>query len=89
VVKASAQEQFERRKYRTHARLFRDLFVQQGHTEARYLPLLVYGFALGLLLLHALLLYGQGRVGIAEVIGAVGLMNLLRFPTFISVFRSR
>jgi ATP-binding cassette subfamily B protein len=86
VVKASAQEQFERRKYRTHARLFRDLFVQQGHTEARYLPLLVYGFALGLLLLHALLLYQRGRVGIAEVIGAVGLMNLLRFPTFISVF---
>jgi len=86
VVKASAQEQFERRKYRGHARLFRDLFVQQGHTEARYLPLLVYGFALGLLLLHALLLYQRGRVGIAEVIGAVGLMNLLRFPTFISVF---
>jgi len=86
VVKASAQEQFERRKYRTHARLFRDLFVRQGHTEARYLPLLVYGFALGLLLLHALLLYQRGRVGIAEVIGAVGLMNLLRFPTFISVF---
>ena len=86
VVKASAQEQFERRKYRTHARLFRDLFVRQGHTEARYLPLLVYGFALGLLLLHALLLYQLGRVGIAEVIGAVGLMNLLRFPTFISVF---
>jgi ATP-binding cassette subfamily B protein len=86
VVKASAQEQFERRKYRTHARLFRDLFVKQGHTEARYLPLLVYGFALGLLLLHALLLYQRGRVGIAEVIGAVGLMNLLRFPTFISVF---
>jgi ATP-binding cassette subfamily B protein len=86
VVKASAQEQFERRKYRTHARLFRDLFVKQGHTEARYLPLLVYGFALGLLLLHALLLYQRGRVGIAEVIGAIGLMNLLRFPTFISVF---
>jgi ATP-binding cassette subfamily B protein len=86
VVKASAQEQFERRKYRGHARLFRDIFVKQGHTEARYLPLLVYGFALGLLVLHALLLYSRGRIGIAEVIGAVGLMNLLRFPTFISVF---
>ncbi|HJZ49522.1 MAG TPA: ABC transporter ATP-binding protein [Roseiflexaceae bacterium] len=86
VVKASAQELFERRKYRTHARLFRDIFVGQGHTEARYLPLLVYGFALGMLLLHAMLLYGRGRVGIAQVVGAVGLMNLLRFPTFISVF---
>jgi ATP-binding cassette subfamily B protein len=86
VVKASAQEQFERHKYRASARLLRDIFVKQGYTEARYLPLLVYGFALGLLLLHALLLYQRGRIGIAEVIGAVGLMNLLRFPTFISVF---
>jgi ATP-binding cassette subfamily B protein len=86
VVKASAQELFERRKYRAHARVVRDVFVKQGYTEARYLPLLVYGFALGLLLLHALLLYQRGRIGIAEVIGAVGLMNLLRFPTFISVF---
>ncbi|MBK9710832.1 MAG: ABC transporter ATP-binding protein [Kouleothrix sp.] len=86
VVKASAQELAERRRYRASARLFRDYFVKQGYIEARYLPLLVYGFALGLLLLHALFLYQQGRIGIAEVIGAVGLMNLLRFPTFISVF---
>jgi ATP-binding cassette subfamily B protein len=86
VVKASAQEAFERRKYRAGARQLRDYFVQQGRFEARYLPLLVYGFALGLLLLHALLLYQRGQIGVAEVIGAVGLMNLLRFPTFISVF---
>ncbi len=86
VVKASAQELFERRKYRTSARQLRDFFVRQGQIEALYLPLLVYGFALGLMLLHALWLYRAGRVGIAEVIGAVGLMNLLRFPTFISVF---
>lgn len=86
VVKASAQEPFERRKYRASARQLRDYAVQQGRLEARYLPLLVYGFALGLLLLHALFLYQQGRIGLAEVIGAVGLMNLLRFPTFISVF---
>jgi ATP-binding cassette subfamily B protein len=86
VVKASAQELFERRKYRASARQLRDYFVKQGHIEARYLPLLVYGFSLSLLLLHALLLYRLGRIGLAEVIGAVGLMNLLRFPTFISVF---
>ena len=86
VVKASAQEIFERRKYRSSARQLRDYFVQQGQLEARYLPLLVYGFALSLLLLHALVLYRQGQIGLAEVIGAVGLMNMLRFPTFISVF---
>lgn len=86
VVKASAREEFERHKYGHTARLFRGAFVQQGRIEATYLPLLVYSFALGLLLMHALLLYSQGRIGLAEVVGAVGLMNLLRFPTFLSVF---
>jgi ATP-binding cassette, subfamily B, bacterial len=86
VVKASAREAFERQKYGHAARLFRSAVVRQGRLEAGYLPLLVYGFALGLLLLHALLLYRLGQIGIAEVIGAVGLMNLLRFPTFLSVF---
>ena len=86
VVKASAREEFERHKYGHAARLFRGAFVQQGRIEATYLPLLVYSFALGLLLMHALLLYSQRRIGLAEVIGAVGLMNLLRFPTFLSVF---
>jgi ATP-binding cassette subfamily B protein len=86
VVKASAREEFERHKYGHAARLFRGAFVQQGRIEATYLPLLVYSFALGLLLMHALLLYSQGRIGLAEVVGAVGLMNLLRFPTFLSVF---
>jgi ATP-binding cassette subfamily B protein len=86
VVKASARELFEQRKFRTTARMFRDLFVLQGRTEARYLPLLIYGVAFGLTFLHALFLYQQGRIGIAEIIGVMALMNVLRFPTFISVF---
>ncbi len=86
VVKASARELFEQRKFRTNARKFRDLFVLQGRTEARYLPLLIYGVAFGLTFLHALYLYQQGRIGIAEIISVMALMNVLRFPTFISVF---
>jgi ATP-binding cassette subfamily B protein len=86
VVKASAREQFERLKFGRNARMFRNLFVQQGETEARYLPLLVFGIALGLTFLHSLTLYQQGRVSIGDVISVMTLMGILRFPTFISVF---
>jgi ATP-binding cassette subfamily B protein len=86
VVKASARELFERGRFRRNARLFRDLYVRQGRIEARYLPLLLYGFAMGGTFLHATILYRQGAVGIGDVIATMGLMNILRFPTFISIF---
>jgi ATP-binding cassette subfamily B protein len=86
IVKASVQEPFERRKFRRNAMLFRGFFVRQGFIEARYLPLLLYGIATGLAFLHALVLYRQGLITIAQIIAFVGVFNLLRFPTFISIF---
>jgi ATP-binding cassette subfamily B protein len=86
VVKASAQEAFERLKFTKNARAFRDHFAQQGRIEATYLPTLIYGFALGLSFLHCILLYNQGLLTIAQVVGAVGLIILLRFPIFFSLF---
>src|SRR5262245_53216491 len=86
VVKASAREPFEREKLRRNAGQFRDLFVKQGAIEARYMPLLVYGAAMGLTFLHAMLLYQRGQVNIGQIIGVMTLVDLLRFPTFISVF---
>ena len=86
IVKASAREPFERRKFRRKARLFRGFYVRQGWIEARYLPLLLYGIAFGLGFLHATYLYSIGRIQISDIIAWVGLFNLLRFPTFISLF---
>jgi ATP-binding cassette subfamily B protein len=86
VVKASARELFEQGKFRRHAQRFRDLFVQQGSIEARYLPLLIFGVAFGLTFLHAMIIYQQGRISVADIIGVMGLVSLLRFPTFISLF---
>ncbi len=88
VVKASAREAFERTKFRRNARLYRDLFARQGAIEARYLPLLMYGIAFGLTFLHAMWLYRRGRIELAQIIAVMGLMNVLRFPTFISIFAS-
>jgi ATP-binding cassette, subfamily B, bacterial len=86
VVKANAQEAFERNKFHTNARAFRDYFAEQGRVEARYLPMLFYAFALGAGFLHCILLYNQGRLDIPGIIGVMGLLGALRFPIFISIF---
>ncbi len=86
IVKASARENFERRKFHRNAWLFRGLFIQQGFLEARHLPLLLYGIALGMGFLHATWLYQQGIIDIGSVIAFVGLFNLMRWPATISFF---
>src|SRR5690606_3953702 len=68
------------------ARLYRDLFVEQGRIQARYLPLLVFGIALGLGFFHALWLWRGGSLTSGAVIAFMGLFGSLRFPTFISIF---
>lgn len=86
MVKASAQEKFEREKFRKNARRFRDYFAEQGQVEAGYLPMLFYAFALGLGFLHCLILYQQGQLSIPEIIAVMGLLGTLRFPIFVSIF---
>lgn len=86
VVKASSRENFEREKFRKNAHQNRELFVAQGNIEARYLPFLLFAIALGLTFLHGLWLYQRGAASIADIIAVMGLMNVLRFPTFVSIF---
>ena len=86
IVKASAREMFERRRFRRNAVLVRGLFVKQGFIEARYLPLLIYGVALGAAFLHATFLYQSGVINIGSLIAFVGIFNMMRWPTFASIF---
>lgn len=86
VVKASAQENFERAKYASQAGRLRDAFVAHGDIEARYLPLLFFALAFGLAFLHGLLLHQAGRITLADIVAVLGLVTVLRFPTFISIF---
>lgn len=86
VVKASAQENFERKKFYENAKKFRDYFAEQGRVEARYLPTLLYAFALAANFLHCIVLYQQGLLTIPQIVAVVGLMATLRFPIFVSIF---
>ncbi len=86
VVKGFAQEIDEERRFRKHAHDYRDMFVREGQVEARYLPLLLYGIAVGLAFGHALYLYLQGVLSVGQVITYMALLETLRFPTVFSLF---
>src|SRR5262249_51453432 len=86
VVKGYAQEKEVQRRFSENARGYRDLFVQEGRIKARYLPLLLFGIMFGLGFGHALLLFLNGALTIGQVVAFMGLLGVLRFPTFISLF---
>ncbi len=86
VVKSNVQERYEWDKFTQNARRYRDLFVQQGEIQARYLPMLAFGIFWAAGFFHALLVWQAGRITLGEVVAFVGLMGGLRFPTFISLF---
>ena len=85
IVKGHATELEEVSRFTANARTVRDAFVRQGDVEARFIPLLLLGLATGGAFLHAMILFGQGRVNIGQVVSYVGLIELFGFPTFVSL----
>jgi ATP-binding cassette, subfamily B, bacterial len=88
VVKGFAQEAAEQRRFENNARTYRDAFAREGEVNARYVPLLVYGIALGAALGHALWLYRDGFVTVGQVITYMALFDKLRGPLRFLLFTS-
>lgn len=86
TVKGAAQENSEVQRFSTLARGYRNAFVQQGNIEARFLPLLLLGLAEAGGLLHAMLLFRNGALAVGDVVAYFGLLQLLGFPTYTSLF---
>jgi ATP-binding cassette subfamily B protein len=86
VVKSAVQEEQERHKFLGNARRVRDLYVKQGEIEARYLPLLLLGVAITGAFAHGVWLVSRAELTIGELVAYMGLMGVLRFPAFISIF---
>lgn len=86
LVKSLAQEAQEKSTFVRDAGRFRDLFVRQGLVQARYLPLLLLGVALTGAFAHGIYLVSLGLLTTGELVAYMGLMGVLRFPAFISIF---
>jgi ATP-binding cassette, subfamily B, bacterial len=86
VVKSTAQEDQERRKFARHARSYRDYFVRQGQVQARYLPRLFLSIAFVIAFLHGLFLVTQGALSVGSLIAYLGLMSILHEPAELSIF---
>ena len=86
VVKATAQEQQEQRKFQVNARLYRDYFIENGEVQARYLPMLLLAIALVGGFLHGIFLVTHGQLSLGNLVAYMGLLAILRFPTSISIW---
>jgi ATP-binding cassette, subfamily B, bacterial len=86
TVKGAAQEANEIQLFTKNARRYRDASVKQGDIESRFLPLLLYIAALAFGLMHSLLLFRQGTLNVGQVISYFGVLILLDFPTWTSLW---
>jgi ATP-binding cassette subfamily B protein len=86
IMKGAAQEDAEVDRFILNAKKVRDAFVQQGELEARYIAMLLLGFAYAGGLVQALFLLRAGLINVGAVIAYFGMLQLLQFPTFTSTF---
>lgn len=86
TVKGMAEEKSEVKLFEKNARSFRDKEIHQGDVEARFLPLLLMGLVQAGGLFHAIVLYQKGLLDVGDIAGYFGLLLLLGFPTFVSLF---
>jgi len=86
IVKGSAQESQEVLRFGKNVNNYRNKMVRQGDVEARFLPLLLLGFAIAAGLLHAMLLYRQGAINVGDVVSYFGILSMLGFPVFSSMW---
>jgi len=86
TVKGAAQESFEINRFAKAVTRWRDAYLAQANVEARFIPLLLLGLLQTAGLLHSLLLFRAGAIGVGGVVSFNGLLLLFGFPTFAAQF---
>ncbi len=86
TVKGAAQERYETDRFIAAISNWRDAYLNQAEIEARFLPLLLLGLLQTAGLLHSLLLFRAGAIGVGDVVSFNGLLLLFGFPTFAAQF---
>ncbi|HME52010.1 MAG TPA: ABC transporter ATP-binding protein [Candidatus Lokiarchaeia archaeon] len=86
VVKSLVREVEEKRKYTEHAQKYRENMIKEGYLEARYIPLFMIAVTATAGLVHGIILYQAQAMLIGQVIGYIGLLLNLRYPTYVSIW---
>ncbi len=86
VVKGAAQEQGEVMLFGKNVDRYRKAAIRQGDIEARFLPALLLAVAMAGGLWHALILFQRNLITTGDVVAYFGLLVMLSFPTFVSIF---
>jgi ATP-binding cassette, subfamily B, bacterial len=86
TLKGAAQEDSEVGRFDINARRLRDNNIRQGDVEARFVPLLLFFITLAIGLVHAILLFRIGILNTGDVVAYFGLLLLLDFPTWTSIW---
>ncbi len=86
VVKGSTKEPYELDRYMTHVNNYKEAYIEQGRIMAKYYPFLFLALTITFGFTHSLILYLNGIINLGQIISYLGLLGLLRFPTFISIF---
>lgn len=86
TVKGMAEEASEVDLFARNARRFMKYEIRQGDVEARFLPLLLMGLVQAGGLFQAVILFQRGLLEVGDIAAFYGLMGLLGFPTFVSLF---
>jgi ATP-binding cassette subfamily B protein len=86
TVKGAAQEDKELSRFQKALAQWRNAYVWQGDIEAKFWPLLLLGLLQAAGLLHSLLLFQRGLIGVGGVVEFNGMLLLFQFPTFAAQF---
>ena len=86
TVKSVAQEDDEIKLFMHNSLAYRNAFVKKGDQEAVFIPVLLLSLAIGLGLLHAVLLAQQGVIPLGGVVSYFYSLALLSFPTYSSIY---
>ena len=86
TVKGASQEAQEVELFRQEADEVRKAQVKQGDAEARFILMLIFAIALAGGLIHAIILNRMGLIDTGQVVGYFGILLMLDFPTFASIW---
>jgi ATP-binding cassette subfamily B protein len=86
VIKGTAQEEAEMKRFLALVNRYRDSYIRQGGVEARYLPFLWLNAALALGVIQCIELFNAGLINTGDIVNYVGQVSLFGFPVFTSLF---